>query len=311
MTEPVSRTSTENAPRPGRGALTVTRAPAWHGATSLLVVLSGIGLANTTLALQGAWVTAPSWQDSIVSFALAGLGVVLIWRGLRADDPVASLLGYAGGALLWMGFFEWTWRNFTLMLDIQPLMVDGQPVLPGSFLLIQASVFIFLPLTLLGVANKDSRCRMMQWFRRRLHLSAPVTRDNAHRGDPARITATETIFVIWFIYLINISLYDPRLLGRSSEIHLLGLALIGVWAALLIRRLLRIPQPGLALRYAIPTGYLLSILVDAVTMSGLFPAFWIRPFDYPFAAGLMLVVFSASAYWLMRTESGSRVAHSV
>jgi hypothetical protein len=270
------------------------------------VVLSGIGLANTTLAIQGAWVTAPSWQDSIVSFALAGLGIVLLWRGLKVDDPAASLLGYMGGALLWMGFFEWTWRNFTLLLGIEPLMINGQAVLPGSFLLIQASVFVFLPLTILGVANKDSRCRMMQWFRRRLHLSVPMTRDNTHRGDPARITATETIFVIWFIYLINISLYDPRLLGRSSEFHLLGLALIGVWAALLIRRLIRIPQPGLALRYAIPTGYLLSILVDAMTMSGLFPAFWIQPFDYPFAAGLMAVVFIASAFVLLQSPPTSQ-----
>jgi hypothetical protein len=275
------------------------------------VVLSGIGLANTTLALQGAWVTAPSWQDSVFSFALAALGVVLVWRGLKADDPAASLLGYAGGALLWMGFFEWTWRNFTLLLGIEPLMIDGQPVLPGSFLLIQASVFVFLPLTILGVANKDSRCRMMQWFRRRLHLSAPVTRGNTNRGDPARITATETVYVIWFIYLINISLYDPRLLGRSSELHFLGLALIGVWAALLVRRLLRIPQPGLALRYAIPTAYLLSILIDAVTMSGLFPAFWIQPFDYPLAAGLMPVVFSAAAFVLLQSTPapGRRFSH--
>ncbi len=282
--------------------------PVAVGALSLGLVVAGIALANTTMGLQRAFVGSTFWTDSLASFALAGFGTALIWKGLKVDDPAASILGYAGGALLWMGFFEWTWRYFSVWLGIDPLMIDGQPVLPGSFLLIQASVCIFLPLTILSVANKDSRCRMMQWIRRVFRLQAPDTRGNPNKGDPARVAATETIFVIWFVYLLNISLYDPRLLGASQNVYLASLAVIGVWAVYLVSRHLRIPSPGLSLRYAIPTAYLLSILIDGSTLSGLFPAFWIQPLQYPIAASSMAFVFAGCVCGLLQAGKAASTA---
>jgi len=268
------------------------------GALALGLVLSGIALSNTILALQHAWVDSPSALDSLVSLSLACLGIILIWRGLSASDPAASVLGYAGGALLWMGFFEWTWRNFTVWLDIDHLMVDGAPALPGSFLLIQASVCLFIPLTLLVAVNKDTRCRMMLWVRGRLGLEIPDAKGNRSPQHPARVSATETIFIIWFIYLFNISLYDPRLIGGSSTLYLISLALLGGWLVYLVNRLLRISQPGLAVRYAIPTAYLLSILIDGATFTGLFSAYWIEPIRFPFFATAMVLLFALSVHGL-------------
>jgi len=276
------------------------------GGMAIGLIIAGIALANTTMALQRALFGASVWADSLASLALAVVGTALIWRGLKAADPAASILGYAGGALLWMGFFEWTWRYFSVWLGVDPLMVDGQAVLPASFLLIQASVCIFLPLTILSVANKDTRCRMMQWIRRRLRLKSPSTAGNPQRGDSARVSATETVFVIWFVYLLNISLYDPRLLGQSTQLYYFSLAVIACWALVLISRLIRIPDPGLSVRYAIPTAYLLSIIIDGSTMTGLFPAFWIQPFEYPIAAGSMLAVFAACIYGLVKASVSRR-----
>jgi len=268
------------------------------GLLALGLVLSGIALSNTILALQHAWFDAPSWPDTAISLVLAGLGIALVWRGLRASDPAASILGYAGGALLWMGFFEWTWLNFTVWLGIGPLMVDGVPMLHGSMLLIQATVGIFLPLTLLIASNKDTRCRMMLWFRRRLRLKIPNTAERSPPHHPSRVSATETIFVIWFIYLLNIALYDPRLLGSSTGTYLISLALIGGWLVFLMNRLCRISQPGLAVRYAIPTAYLLSILIDGATFTGLFSAYWIQPIRFPFFATAMVLLFALSVHGL-------------
>ena len=294
----------------GRGgqtrAVSMNRWPSWAvGGTALWLVLAGIALANTTLALQHAWINGPSWQDGIASLTLAVLGIALIWRGLKVADPVASICGYAGGSLLWMGFFEWTWRNFSLSLGIDPLMIDGQMALPPSFLLIQASTFVFLPLVVLIAANKDTRCRMMQWFRRSLRLKVPDTSGNRHRHDSARVSAMETVFVIWFVYLLNIALYDPRLLGTSQVVYLASLALIACWVVFLVARLLRIPQPGLAVRYAIPSAYLLSIVIDGVTQTGLFPAFWVQPLKYPLAASCMLALFVACSYGLWKAQQAT------
>ncbi|MFN2289228.1 MAG: hypothetical protein ABR578_12935 [Chromatocurvus sp.] len=287
-----------------KAAIASTSSPsgAVVGAMALWLVLAGIALANTTLALQHAWVGVPSWQDTCVSLTLAALGVALIWRGLKAADPAASVLGYAGGALLWMGFFEWTWLNFSLWLGVDPLVIDGQAVLPPSLLLIQASTFIFLPLVILTLANQHTRCRMMLWIRRRLHLRAPA-RSGARQGQhAARVSASETVFVIWFVYLLNIALYDPRLLGRSPEVYTGSLIVIGLWACFLISRLLRIHQPGLAIRYAIPTAYLLSIPVDGVTQTGWFPAFWIQPLEYPISVSVVVCVFAGCTWGLCRAS---------
>lgn len=274
------------------------------GAMALWLVLAGIALANTTLALQHAWVGIPSWQDTCVSLALAALGVALIWRGLKAVDPAASVFGYAGGSLLWMGFFEWTWLNFSLWLGVDPLLVDGQAVLPPSLLLIQASAFIFLPLVILTLANQHTRCRMMLWLRRRLRLQAPARSGARAEHHAARVSASETVFVIWFVYLLNIALYDPRLLGRSPEIFTGSLLIIALWACVLLARLLRIHQPGPAIRYAIPTAYLLSIPVDGVTQTGWFPAFWIQPLEYPVSVTVVVGVFAVCTWGLCRRSGG-------
>jgi len=277
--------------------------PAWViGGQALLLVIAGIALSNTTLAIQHALLDIPSWPDTLASLGLALAGAVLIWRGLAAADPAASIFGYAGGALLWMGFFEWTWINFSLWLGIEPLMVNGAPFLPPSFLLIQASTFIFLPLVFLIAANKDTRCRMMLWFRRRLRLGIPDSIGNRHRHHAARVSATETVFVIWFIYLLVIALHDPRLLGRGEATYLVCLTLLGAWVAFLLSRLLRIRQPGLAVRYAIPTAYLLSVLIDSMTHAGLFSAYWVQPFEYPWFALTMVGIFTACIYGLGRAQ---------
>lgn len=297
--------SAPNAEIPPGAARARRGSPAAVGGLALGLVLAGIALSNTTLALQGAWIDAPSWADSLVSLALASSGVVLVWRGLGATDPAASIVGYAGGALIWMGFFEWTWRNFSVWLGIDMLIVDGTPTLPGSFLLVQATAFIFVPLTILIAANKDTRCRMMLWFRRRLHLQVPDTRGNRHRHHPSRVSATETVFVIWFIYLFNIALYDPRLLGGSQPVFFAVLALVGLWAAFLVWRLLRIPGPGMAVRYAIPTAYLLSVLFDSMTQLGLFPAYWILPLQYPLFPLAMVAIFVACSYALLKIGSSA------
>ncbi len=143
---------------------------------------------------------------------------------------------------------------------------------------------------------------MVQWFRHKLRLKAPETSGNRHRHHSARVSASETIFVIWFIYLLNIALYDPRLLGQSQTVYLASLALIACWVFFLIARLIRIPKAGLAVRYAIPTAYLLSILIDGVTQTGLFPAFWIQPLVYPLSSAAVPVLFLSCAYGLSRQQ---------
>ncbi len=84
------------------------------GVMALWLVLAGIALANITLALLHAWISGPSLPESIASLVLVAARRRIDLEGpCKAADPVASILGYSGGALFWMGFFEWTWRYFS------------------------------------------------------------------------------------------------------------------------------------------------------------------------------------------------------
>jgi hypothetical protein len=280
------------------GPLSSSTTP-FTGVVALLLVFSGIALANTTLALQHAWISGPSWGDTAASMLMGSLGIALVWRGLRAGDARGSFLGYAGGSLIWMGYFEWTWLNFAQWLGVDMLVIDGVPVLPPTMLLVQASSLIFFPLVLLTAANKDTRCRMMLWIRRRLGLKTGSPTPG-HRHQAARVTATETLFIIWFVYLLTIAVYDPRLLGRGDLVSALAIGALTLWGIYLLGRLLKISSPGAAIRYAIPTGYLLTMPVDALAQRGWFPAVWIKPLEYPLAAIVALSIFALAAVVLTR-----------
>ncbi|MEM0952991.1 MAG: hypothetical protein AAGI24_02520 [Pseudomonadota bacterium] len=273
----------------------------WINMTALILVLAGISLANATLVIQNALVTPPAPVYTSISMTLGTLGLILIWYGLKAGDVLGSMLGYMGGTLVWVGFFEWTWWSCSHWLGIETLVIDGRAVLPPSMLLVQASSMIFLPLLLLAGTNKDTRCRMMLWCRRRLGLHIP--RDAGHQHHAARVSATETVFIIWFVYLLNITLYDPRLVGPGPGAHHVVSVLIGVWALYLCTKLIRIAQIGAAIRYAIPTAYFLSIPLDSMTLAGWFPAMWVQPLSYPgYAAGAVLA-FVAAALLLYRADA--------
>ena len=277
------------------------QASPWLNLAALMMVLAGISLANVTLSLQNALVTPPAPVYTSISMTVGTLGLILIWYGLKAGDALGSILGYMGGTLIWVGFFEWTWWSCSHWLGIETLVINGQPVLPPSMLLVQASSMIFLPLLLLASTNKDTRCRMMLWSRRRLGLHIP--RDAGHQHHAARVSATETVFIIWFVYLLNITLYDPRLVGSGPGAHHVVSLIIGVWALYLCTKLIRVPQIGPAIRYAIPTAYFLSIPLDSMTLAGWFPAMWVQPLSYPgFAAGAA-AVFCAAAFALCRADN--------
>ena len=277
------------------------RRPGAAGLTALLAVLAGIALSNTTVALQHHWLPTASAADTAFAAGAAALGLWLVWFGLQQGEMRASVAGYIGGSLIWIGVFEWTWAAFGTWLNIPPLQDNGMVIFGPGLLLVQATSLIFVALLCVYGTNKDTRCRMFMWFHRTLRLQ-PGKLTPGYRRQFAKITATETIFLIWFVYVVSLTINDPRLIGYASPAAPVIYVLLAIWSVYLMARLFKLRQAAAAFRYAIPTGYIVSIPIDALAQRGLYPAFWVQPLKYPLLMTAMLVLFAASLWLMLRAE---------
>lgn len=256
------------------------------GALSLILVFFGLALGHSLVVLQREITGGMSVVDTLVSAVFGSVGFALVWIGMKRPETQATLLGYLGGNLIWIGVFEWTWLYFAHWLQIEPVMDRGFMILSPELLLIQATTLLVVAMLIFLGANKDTRCRMFMWFHRNLRLR-PGRATPGYQRQHARTAAIETVFLIWTIYLFAIVINDPRLIRYDS---VAAMAITGgfvVWGIYLANKLFKIRGLGPAFRYAIPTGNIIWLPVEAFSRWGLYPEIWIMPTRY---AGVMLVV---------------------
>jgi len=215
-----------------------------------------------------------------VSFSLGAAGFVLMWRGFRLTETAATVLGILAGSLIWTGWFEQGFNGFAAALGVQPLTWRGFTLFSPGLLMIEASVVLMLGMLILLGANKDTQCRMFMWFHRHLHIW-PGRKTPGYQRQFARVTTMEYLFVVWFFYVLNILIFDPRVLGPEHPGALAMLALVAAWGAYLLWKLAGIRGPGLALRYAIPCVGCAWLLIESASAMRLFREIWLEPLEFP------------------------------
>jgi hypothetical protein len=267
---------------------TALHGPPWTGLLCLLVVFGGLALGHSLVVLQDHLIGPISTVDTVVSMALGFAGICLVWVGLHRPETQATALGYLGGSLIWCGIFEWTWRYFGHWLQLAPVTDNGIPILMPGLQMIQATSLIVLVLLVFFGANKDTRCRMFMWFHRNFRLR-PGRMTPGYERQHARTTAIETVFLIWFIYICAIAINDPRLIRYDSVAAMAITVGFVVWGIYLATKLVKIRGVGPTFRYAIPTGHILWLPIEAFSRWGLYPEIWIKPLEY---GGLMLGVLA-------------------
>ena len=226
--------------------------------------------------------------------AVIGLaGFWLVWRGFRRDELSATCLGFMGGALIWLGWFESSFQLFAQALKLEPVMWQGFPLLSPELQVIESSAILFLAVLIFTGANKDTRCRMFMWFHRNFRLR-PNQPTPGYRRQFARITAMEMIFVNWFFYVVNIAVFDPRLLGPRHTVTYALWVVFLAWGCYLLWKLLKYTSIAGAIRYAIPTVGAFWISIEMAAQWQLFSEIWVRPFEFPAANILIIAAFVAS-----------------
>jgi len=232
---------------------------------------------------------AEALRDRAGQVSLRGLGEHQ-WR----------VLGYLGGNLIWVGFFEWTWKYFGAWLKLEPVTDKGIPILMPGLLMIQATSLIVIVLLIFFGANKDTRCRMFMWFHRNLRLR-PGRMTAGYQRQHSRTTAIETVFLIWFIYLCAITINDPRLIRYDSIAAMVITVGFVIWGLYLANKLTKIRGLGAAFRYAIPTGNILWLPIEGFSRWGLYPEVWVKPIEYSLLMAGVLVVFVAAGVVVFRS----------
>jgi len=292
----------------------ITKSPL-AGIASLLIVWAGLALGHSLVVLQHS-ANPMGALDTSMSMTLGFAGFVLVWIGMKKPETQATLLGYLGGNMIWCGWFEWTWRYTAHGLNIQGITdtmmipaADGGTeelelmILSPELLMIQATTLLVVAMLIFFGANKDTRCRMFMWFHRNFRIR-PDKMTPGYKRQHARTAAIETVFLIWTIYLFAIFINDPRGISWDSITAMaITVGFVG-WAIYLIAKLLKVRGLGAAFRYAIPTGNIAWLPIEAFSRWGLYPEIWIKPAEYPLAMTMVLAFYVAAIVVLYKTDAG-------
>ncbi|MBN8278994.1 MAG: hypothetical protein J0M16_00095 [Gammaproteobacteria bacterium] len=259
-----------------------------------------VGLLALTAGLLGQWFRhaifplaetafGPYYYASLLALGFAG--AALVWRGLRQAEIPGTWKGYLGGLFIWVGWFEFGFHYFSDKFSVPSYAASARLVSGPDLNLVMASFPAFCGIFLLyGLFNRQTRCNLMRWIHRNFHLD-PGSPSPGETRSFARITALETLFVVWFCYAVWLFI---TYFGASMRILMVAYVAWALWFFYLVFRLVRIPQAGYAFRYGIPVGIIGWVLVATPSHMGLFPVIWLKPFEYPVSTLVASVVFVAT-----------------
>jgi len=277
----------------------------WVGLQALAIVLLWRAIAHCVVVLERAWLAEPA--QLLFGFGVGAIGFALVWRGLRVDELPASVLGFVGGALIWMGWFEHAFEYLAKVMAVPPLVYEGRYTLPPNLVLLESTIFILAALLLLFAVNADTGCRAFLWCRKTLRIPVGVP-SRGLRKSYSRLVALEYVCVSWFMYAAIILLLDPRIAGKDSlatQIVFWGLMLWSVYLVSLCAR--RVSQPGAGLRYAVGAGGIIWLTVELGAQLKYWVEVWIKPLQMPVPNTIFLLLFLILISWLsLQADRGQR-----
>lgn len=248
------------------------------------------------------------------SIAMGIFGLLLVWRGLKADELKATWMGMLGGWFLWMGWFEYSFKFYSVLYNVPgfPVEVDGYVAAPQANML-QATLPIMLAIFMLyGMFNLQTKCNFMRWFHRNLGFSPGMpTPDN--KRSFARITAMEVIFVTWVCYLFW--LYAIYLGTRGTGLMIvMGLYVVwSIWAGYLVWKCTQQVRMAAALRYGIGAGIVLWGSAEMPAHFRAYREYWLYPAEYPIFNTIIATIFIGGIVLIARRPkpaSGAPTADS-
>jgi hypothetical protein len=275
--------------------------PPFIGLLAFIIVFVVQALGHTVMVLMEE-IFGQAYQYHS-AFLLGLAGAALLFVGMRHESEVsATWLGFFSGVFLWTGWVEFSFVWSATVLGVPDLMADGEIATKAEYLVMMSSIGVLGATLVYFLLNKETKCNFFHWFQRRMWLNT----GKPSRGYPrnfAGITALETIYVIWFFYLVLLFIYDESILGETHPV-VYGLFFANtIWAMYLIQRLVKFWKVTTAIRYGIPTGVIAWNSAELLGRWGFFTEIWVHPQEYWLEMTLVFAAFAIVTAASMMTPS--------
>ena len=155
--------------------------------------------------------------------------------------------------------------------------------------------------------NKETKCNMFVWFQRNLKMRTGKP-SRGYQRNFAAITCLETIYVIWFCYLMLLFIYDENILGDRHPVTYAIFFVNTVWSVYLFQRLVQMWKVTTAIRYGIPTAIIAWNSVEIAGRWNLFVSVWEKPQEYGLEMGLIGAAIAVAAFLAVKTPAHQKAA---
>jgi hypothetical protein len=294
------------AGKPSSGKLTgLLYRPPFVGLLAFVIVFVVQALGHTVMiAMEEIWPGPAYIYQS--AFAMGLLGAALLFVGMRHRNEVAATwYGFWAGTFLWTGWveFSFVWSaDYLGVPDLMDKVVAGRIATKNEYLVMMSSVGVMGATLVYFLLNKETKCNAFAFVQRHLKLRTGKPSPGYERNFAA-ITALETIYVIWFFYLLLLFLYDESILGDRHPVTYGVFFLNTIWAVYLFQRLMRFWKVTTAIRYGIPTAIIAWNTVEIAGRWHLFTEFWEHPRDFALEMSLFTLGVIVAAFLAVRTPA--------
>ena len=283
--------------------------PPFIGLLAFVIVFIVQALGHTVMiAMENIFGEAYVYQSA---FGLGALGAVLLFIGMKHPGEVAGTwYGFWAGTFLWTGWveFAFVWNaNFLNVPDLMDTRLAGEIATKAEYLVMMSSVGILASTLAYFMLNKETKCNMFIWFQRNLGLRTGKP-SRGYKRNFAAITCLETIYVIWFCYLVLLFIYDENILGDRHPVTYGIFFLNTVWAIYLFQRLIQMWKVTTAIRYGIPTAIIAWNSVELAGRWNLFVSVWEKPQEYGLEMGLIAAAIAVAAFLAVKTPAHQKAA---
>jgi uncharacterized membrane protein len=245
------------------------------------------------------------------AFALGALGAVLLFIGMKHPGEVrGTWYGFWAGTFLWTGWveFAFVWNaSFLGVPDLMDAHMPGQIATKAEYLVMMSSVGVLGATLAFFLLNRETKCNMFVWFQRNLRLRTGKP-SRGYERNFAAITCLETIYVIWFCYLVLLFIYDENILGDRHPVTYAIFFVNTVWAIYLFQRLMQMWKVTTAIRYGIPTAIIAWNSVEIAGRWNLFISVWEHPEQYGLEMGLIGAAIAVAAFLAVKTPAHQKAA---
>ncbi|MSR00917.1 MAG: hypothetical protein EXR88_05920 [Gammaproteobacteria bacterium] len=250
---------------------------------AVLIVYFWQGLGHTIMhMMQHSWFPG---NDLTAAFCIGVVGLVMIYFGHDKSENSATLLGFAGGSLVWLSWIEFSFVWVARDLQVAPALWGAKPTLP-EYRVMLSSVGVLFGTLLFFFFNRETRCNAFIWLHRALGMRLGDKASGQSRNI-ASIVAMETIYVTWFFYIYLLTLYNPDIIGTDHWFTFASCIMFAVWALYLVQRLWWLQRMAPALRYAIPTAIIAWNVNEILEKWGHLTEIWVQPAKYALELSLI------------------------